>query len=169
MKNIENAVESKKDEFRRRRPGVLTPHEPKIFWVCIPHQPGFNQMKITKFNTILEDILANKKNHYIIKTAAHISAVSNFNFQKRALNNKGKDEFWADIDHHIENYDYGKKEDYHPIANAEKDNACKYDNNNTYNTQLAARVLPFNVQPAATRRPQEQAALTPPRYINARY
>ena len=105
IKNIEQAIDSKKDEYRRRRPGVLIPNEPKIVWVCIPHQPGHDQTKIVKFNTILEDILVGKHNHYIIKPGSQVSAMANFNFHHKMMNDKGKDIFWNNLDWQLECFD----------------------------------------------------------------
>ena len=97
IKNMEQALDAKKDELRHRRPGALISREPKIIWEAIPHQPGYDQTRIAKFNRILENILVDKKESNIIKLNHAISDISNYNLRCRFLNDKGKDAFWLDL------------------------------------------------------------------------
>ena len=68
---IEKAIEARKDSLRRKCPGAVNSNEPKLIWV-----KAINRISTTKhepilavhnkFSTILEDLLSNRRYHYIM-------------------------------------------------------------------------------------------------------
>ena len=111
-KSIDRAIEAKKDELLRCRPGALIPNEPKIIWVKCPQRPVPRlpadiptPLSIEKFNRILEDILSSKRNNYIIDVSAELASSVNFT-NSAQLNGQDQDQFWLEVDRKIEAFDY---------------------------------------------------------------
>ena len=66
---MERAVKTRRDDLARIKKGAVIASEPKIVWVKMIDQPGCFDKALaiqSKFNTILENILADFTNHYIV-------------------------------------------------------------------------------------------------------
>ena len=121
VRNIEHALEAKKDFLRKCKPGALRANEPKIIWVkCFtrPDMPPLVAAGCNKFNNILEELLTTRKCHYIIDINKYMESAAFFN-HGTYLNNKGKESFWLGIDRMIEGFDYGK-EDLLPVVKQQR-------------------------------------------------
>ena len=111
VSNIVKVVDARKDTIWRKKPGTLVASEPKVIWVKMPNRPNGQSNLLAvrnKFNNILEDILSERKNHYIIDVNQALAQHSNFT-SFNSLNDKGKEIFWLEVDRAIEKFDYNKK------------------------------------------------------------
>ena len=120
IRKINNHIESRKDNLRKKKPGALRANEPKVIWTKTftrPNMSGSLFSAVEKFNKILEEIMATHKNHLILDVNKKMEHASNFN-RGSYLNNLGKDNFWLEVNRMIERYDYGKEE-LMPVANPE--------------------------------------------------
>ena len=112
LTNIIHEVEARKDLMHRKKPGSLSASEPKFMWVKMLHRPNKHSQLLavhSKFNTILEELLVNRKNHYIIDVTKEVSHPINFS-QNNNINERGMECFWEAIDRNIELFDYRKTE-----------------------------------------------------------
>ena len=107
------AVNSKKDELMRRRPGaVVLSTEPKFVWVKMINMPLVTKQMVkvrAKFNKLLENALVDKANHYIIDINQALSANQNYFAVHRQLSGSGKVKFWRELDTQIEQFDTRKR------------------------------------------------------------
>ena len=92
-------IDTKKDRLRKLKPSTLTPAEPKIIWVKMInrlYQYDKTLMVRHKYNAALEDILAGKKNcflidlHLAVNNAALLTAPNN-------LNGDGMATYWKEF------------------------------------------------------------------------
>ena len=111
INEIDRAIESRKDALRRRKPGAVSAAEPKVIWVKMINRYFLNDSRCMevrgKFNRCLENILANKRNHYIIDVSKHVYFSDMF-YPNGDLNPKGKTEFWSQVDAQLEAFDKQK-------------------------------------------------------------
>ena len=110
LNNIERALDARKDEIRRRRPGALSPSEPKCIWIkMINRVNGQSELLSmrTKFNNVLEEQLANRHHHYIIDINEVMAKSSNFT-PNNFLSAIGKEVYWREVDKIIELFDAQK-------------------------------------------------------------
>ena len=107
ISQITRAIDAKKDNLLRRRAGAVIANEPKVIWVkaikkafCTSNE----RFQINKFNVMLEDILADRENHFILDASDVLHSESLFS-TNGALNGYGKKQFWLDIDKQIEKFE----------------------------------------------------------------
>ena len=110
VRNVENAIESKQDELRKRRPGSLHTGEPKVLWVkTFTHPYKMHPSMIsaaTKFNSILMDLVQNKHCHYTIDVSEYFRPAQASFCPGGLVSHHGEEEFWSAINRCIEDFDY---------------------------------------------------------------
>ena len=92
INSIDRALETKKEELRRRHHGSVVAAEPKVIWVKMINKiNGQSQILQArrKFNAILEELLVSKKQHYIANVNDVVSYHSMF-IANNYINNNGK-------------------------------------------------------------------------------
>ena len=108
---MERIIDARKNEFRKKKPGSIAPNEPKIIWVKMLDRPNkeFNDLLSVrdKYNSILEDLLSTRCNHYIMDVNEEVCHPLHYTFHN-TLNDRGKNVFWEIIDCQIEEFDYHK-------------------------------------------------------------
>ena len=109
LKIIEKAIEARKEELRRCCPGALVTNEPKFIWVAMFNRSNPQQLLAVcnKYNTALEELLANRCYHYFIDISKQMNDVKFFTPENN-LTQRGKLNFWNEIDWLIEMFDYQK-------------------------------------------------------------
>ena len=114
LRNMERAIESRKEQLRRRRAGAVQPNEPKIIWVTMINRPQPQKILAVrrKFNSTLENLLVNRRYHYILDISDTVLEGHNFTYNN-LLNTRGEQVFWSEIDDKIEKFDL-HKESLHP-------------------------------------------------------
>ena len=109
LRNVDRAIQSKKDSLSRKKPGAVIHSEPKIVWLKMIERVGgeYDQALTVRytFNAALEDQLADRRRHYIIDVGK-IMANPNLFSARNALNDDGKDTFWTKVDQQLEDFDY---------------------------------------------------------------
>ena len=108
---MECVIEGQKDELRCKRPGAVAPSEPKIIWVKMFNRTANPSKELAvrvKFNTALKNILANKRNHYIIDVT-NAMYKSDYFSQNNRITARGKSRFWMEIDQVIEDFNSQKR------------------------------------------------------------
>ena len=97
---------AKKEALKKVRPGSVTPYEPKIVWVKMLEIPDnlYTFTAAQKFNKVIEKILVEKENHYLIDL--HTKMNNHVYFNKSNLNGAGQVHFWKSIDDAIEDFDF---------------------------------------------------------------
>ena len=116
---ISRCIQSRKEDLKTKKPGALT-SSPRILWVKTIDRPMIdrhpdrkrNQVQSvrTKFNTALENVLAedtNLHNHIIeltyLSKKAHFTPLGD-------LNPDGKAHYWKELDHIFKRFDRGEIE-----------------------------------------------------------
>ena len=118
IRNINCAIEAKKDEWHKWMPGLLSGNEPKVLWVLMPNQPNGRSPLLAacnKFNAILENIVATRKSHYTIDINDKLNQTQYYLIYNQ-LNGRGQDVLWMEVDRMIECFDYHKLP-YDPVTN----------------------------------------------------
>ena len=112
INEVDRSIEARNDELRRKRAGTVTPNEPKFIWITMMDRPNisYNDMLACrgKYNGILENLLANKQNHFILDISKEIVHPANF-FRNKRINTRGKLALWKEIDKNLEDFDYRRK------------------------------------------------------------
>ena len=94
-----------------------------------------------KYNKILENILAGKRNHYIMDMSNDVVHPWNFMYNN-IINARGKDDMWHAVDHLIEEFDY-RKENFLPIpSDQETSNQRQYQSQSYGSIVSTQRVAP---------------------------
>ena len=105
MHNANRAIQSKKDSLAHKKPGSVTPSEPKIIWVKMIERIGGEYDKALsvryRFNAALEDQLADHKHHYILDIGKNI-ADPNYLSARNQLNDDGMHRYWRELDRLID-------------------------------------------------------------------
>ena len=107
MTQMERAVEEKRDEIKKRKPGAIEPGEPKFIWSkMINRTNGFsNILKVRrKFNDAMESCMLDRSFHHIIDVNEKVSDPVLFDINNRILN-LGKRRYWREVDYLIEKFD----------------------------------------------------------------
>ena len=108
---IKRIIEARKDELRKCKPGAIAANEPKIFWLSMMNKPGVQLSDLytvrEKYNTILKDLLALRKHHYLININDVVSHRWHF-ISNKYMNVRGKERMWGEIVRSIEEFDYNK-------------------------------------------------------------
>ena len=154
LNNMERVIEAKKDHLHCRRVGAVMPNEPKIIWIKMINRS--NKQKIpavrNKFNHALEDLLADRRYHYILDLGKMVEDARNFTYNN-LLNARGQDVFWLEIDRLIEHFDYHKehlrpmKQPAATVVSQQGDIGNNWGHDNTINnqqTQPRVTVYPKN-------------------------
>ena len=112
--NINESIEFRKQDLLRKRPGAIaSTSEPWFIWVTMLKRPNSTTKKevfalTRKFNTTLEQVIANDKCSHILKV--HVEG-SEANFEEDGtLTATGQVQFWCAIDEEMADFDYGKTE-----------------------------------------------------------
>ena len=108
---FDRIIECRKDAIRRRRPSAVSPFKPKVIWVKMLDRPLSQPDRIftvrSKFNSILEDVVKSKRNHYVITFDRLANDDRNF-LSNNMLSARGEKLFWLNLDRKIEALDYEK-------------------------------------------------------------
>ena len=112
MRNVDRAVQSKRDSLHHHKPGSVVESEPKIIWSkMIERVGGEYERALTvhyRFNASLEDQLASRKQHYILDVGKVI-VESHYFTARNHLNQDGKHKFWREVDHLIKQFESDKE------------------------------------------------------------
>ena len=101
------SVEAKKEALYKCKPGALVDAEPKFIWVkMMKRLCGYNKILAlrNKFNAQLEQLLSERRHHYIIDMDSRINNPCMFT-NINELNGEGRIEFWKEIDDAIRLFD----------------------------------------------------------------
>ena len=107
ISQMARAIESKKDHLLRIRAGAVVANEPKMIWVKALSRvfSSTAELKqVNKFNLMLENVLANKSDHFIMDINQVLQDHNLYSLQNN-LNEYGKKRFWSEIDKQIEKFD----------------------------------------------------------------
>ena len=104
---VDRIGETLKADMYYRRPGSISPGEPKFIWVKMLQRYGFAKHPVyaltSKFNAILESSLVGKKHTYIVSLDEAITASS---FDRNAdLRPTGLIQLWNELDDQIHKFD----------------------------------------------------------------
>ena len=103
---IDRIAEARKADMYYRKPGSVSPGEPKFIWVKMLRRHGFNKHPVLtlqkNFNEILEDALADKRHNYIMDLD---EAVTSDSFDRNAdLRASGLIDLWNEIDTQVQKF-----------------------------------------------------------------
>ena len=109
---IDRATECRKDDLIRCKPGAVCANEPKFVWVKMFNRTngsGKDEMlKVrSKYNNALEEMLINKKGHFIIDITDKMSDTAYYTVRNE-LNSDGRIRFWKEVDNKIKDFDHHK-------------------------------------------------------------
>ena len=108
---IDKIIDGRKDQLRKRKPGLVGHNEPKVLWVKMMNRPniGYDDLLACrgKFNTILKDLLTSRHHHYIMDVSKEVVHPLNF-IANNKINARGLDDFWNALDQQIKRFDYNK-------------------------------------------------------------
>ena len=105
--NVDRIVNNRKTDLYFKRPGAISPGEPKFIWIKMIRRPNEASNSVqsvrTKFNSILEKAITGKRHNYILDFDG---VLSNDSFDRNAeLNPTGMIEAWLEIDRKIQMFD----------------------------------------------------------------
>ena len=106
--SIVHAVEARKEEIRKCRPGALNNSEPKIVWVKMFDHPKVQDRMYAvreKYNNMLEEVLALKRNHYILDINNTMAQAKYF-LLNGLITARAQRVFWQKLDEDMELLDY---------------------------------------------------------------
>ena len=110
--NMDRVIEAKKEQLQKKKAGAVAANEPKIIWVKMLDTPNMTYSDLMacrkKYNAILDDILAQKRNHYVIDINDEMYHISHF-LWSNTLNARGETRFWREIDQLLEAFDYNRE------------------------------------------------------------
>ena len=108
--NMNRAIEGKCDFLLRHHAGAVLVNESKVIWVkpfkCAYHSAD-QRVLINKFNMMLEEVLADHENSFIIEVDAALHSESFFTGHN-SLNSHGQKAFWSEVDKMIEKFEKKK-------------------------------------------------------------
>ena len=106
IQQVEKVIECKKTSIRQQKPGSVVALEPKIIWIRMLDKPADanHHALMKKFNSILEETLAGRRNSFIMDGNAFIN--NSMYTHLGQLNTVGVLEFWRAIDQSIRDFDY---------------------------------------------------------------
>ena len=96
---MDRAIATRKDDLAWVKPGAIVLTEPKFLWIKMINRVECHDKALAvrnKFNTILEDILADHYGHYIIDITKNLNAAAYFS--NNLLNEHGATCYWIEID-----------------------------------------------------------------------
>ena len=109
-KSIDKAIESRKADLIKIRPGAVMPREPRIIWVEMIDRIHVYDRALAmqnKFSAALNEVLLEWDNHFLMNINMAMFDASLF--QKTGeLNQAGKKKFWSEIDVIFKKFDLGK-------------------------------------------------------------
>ena len=115
------AVDAKKDNMSRRKPGAVMAKEPKFIWIKMFDRISSRERLYDyreMYNECLETLLAEKEEHYILDVNVHLQESGLFD-SGDCLNAHGRKIFWIELDKGIERFDK-KKVSLKPVKHEEK-------------------------------------------------
>ena len=109
IKNIERAIDIKKEDLRNKKPGAVRINEPKIIWVKMfgSSEANLPQALLAAkdiSNFILEEILSTKHNHFVLDISGELMDTQFYRINGE-LNGTGMVHFWCSIDTMISKFD----------------------------------------------------------------
>ena len=125
--NLYQICNTKKLDMYNKRPGSISPSEPKLIWIrMIQHyNPQDMVCALTyKLNNLLEEALAEKRHHYVLGVDGCLSKNSfdrNFGLRVTAVI-----DVWNEIDHQIELFDK-QQINLRPVVQAALDDGAHGD------------------------------------------
>ena len=105
IRQIEKAIDRKKNMMREIKPGSVIVGEPKMIWIKMIKRPNNEELLCLreKFNEILEDILATRRDSYIMSAEEFLD---NSNFSRlNDLTVTGREHYWKAVDSLIMKFD----------------------------------------------------------------
>ena len=109
---MERALDARKEELRRKRPGAIFPNEPKFIWVDLLYSP-FNEdfmMARDKYNKVLREVIETRKNHFFLHMPSIISRPENYAASGK-LSPRGMEFWWQEMDRALEDFDRDQSSD----------------------------------------------------------
>ena len=100
---MDKMINRKRLMMKDVKPGSITNAEPKLLWLKMIARPRTEARGRLKFDDILEDILATRKNHFILQPDDFIDR-NHFN-RLDDLTVSGREEFWRCVDQNIKNFE----------------------------------------------------------------
>ena len=117
---MSRAIEAKKEMLCKKKLGAVLGNEPKIIWLNMINRVNRRNYILSlrnKYNLAIEDILANKDQHYLMDITAELADHGYFD-QFNKLNEHGKAQFWREVDNLIELFEK-KKISLKPMLSSE--------------------------------------------------
>ena len=100
------AVETKKDDLKRKKPGSIIPSEPKFLWVKMLNRVNGRSEFLAlrwKFNDVLDEICSQREQHYDIDIVDIMADPAYYDANNFIYNDCLK-RFWTEIDRMIEKF-----------------------------------------------------------------
>ena len=110
INQMARALDAKKDNLKRCKPGLIQHSEPKIVWIKMIDQIGFRADDLLlreMFNNRLNDLLADRDGHFIMDVNAVMLDAGHLN-RWGDLNAYGQQCFWSEVDRQLEKFDKKK-------------------------------------------------------------
>ena len=105
--NMQRTIDARKDRLMNLKPGALATGEPKVIWVkMINRLAAYDQTlkKRCKYNAMVENILVEKSNHYLIDLHPMVNDANLFT-ALNDLNGDGCFAYWKEFDTCIKGFD----------------------------------------------------------------
>ena len=105
-------VDTRKDDLSHHFSGAVAFSEPKFIWFKMINRINVQDRALAvrgKFNRALENILADKHQHYIMDVSGKINDTSYFSSQRKELNDDGLNKFWSEVDKMVEQFEFDKE------------------------------------------------------------
>ena len=135
--NICRAIDFRKKDLLKYRPGAVTPGEPKVIWTKFTsfniNRQNQNVEVKTKYNDTMDEILAEKKDHLIMDLNEEMHNPIFFT-AKNNLTHEGRIHFWNSLSEMIKAYDYGE-EDLLPNTDIRGSSRAQMPNNSNNNNR----------------------------------
>ena len=117
------AVEEKRNQLIKIKPGSVVSTEPKFIWVkMLQRMRAFNKTLTvrSKYNAVLEELLAEHSLHHVIDPNPILRDAAYFN-KLNNLNSEGSILFWKEIDECIKMFESSRKLTLKPRKDPNKD------------------------------------------------
>ena len=124
VSNIYRAIETRCDDLDRVKKGATVGSEPKVIWVKMIDRLGCKDKALavrSKFSSVLEDVLSNYTNHYIMDVSKQMTDAKFF--IKKTITTEGAIHYWFEIDNIIKLVD-AREISLKPIKASEQPGQC---------------------------------------------
>ena len=104
---VDKLVDTRRAALLRRKPGAVTPHEPKVMWIKMLEFPGRDRYALvrSKFDIILEQVLAQTRKGFIMKATECDNIQRNWFDMMGHITHDGCIQYWCFISYQLQRFD----------------------------------------------------------------